>query len=294
MKLVRWGEERCGEKPGLVDRNGAIRDLSGVIRDIAGPFLAADSLANCARSTRPPCPRCRRHAARPLRRPRAQLHRHRAQLSRPRRRDRLADPGRADPVQQGAVLHRRPERRRDPAQGLGEDRLGGRARHRDRQARLLRPCQRGAGLRSPATASATTCPSASSSSSAAAPGPRARAARPSAPSAVAGHAGRDPRRARSRDVARRRRAADADRLDPHDDLRLPADRVLTVAFHAAGARRRSSPPARPRASAWHEAGPLPEGGEVVTLGIEGLGEQRQTIVAFDDWTAKVSAGQPTN
>src|SRR3712207_1719020 len=45
MKLVRWGESGA-EKPGLVDGNGAIRDLSGVIRDIAGPFLAADTLAN--------------------------------------------------------------------------------------------------------------------------------------------------------------------------------------------------------------------------------------------------------
>jgi 2-keto-4-pentenoate hydratase/2-oxohepta-3-ene-1,7-dioic acid hydratase in catechol pathway len=35
-------------------------------------------------------------------------------------------------------------------------------------------------------------------------------------------------------------------------------------------------------------------GDVVTLGIEGLGEQRQEIVAFDQWTARVSAGQPTN
>jgi 2-keto-4-pentenoate hydratase/2-oxohepta-3-ene-1,7-dioic acid hydratase in catechol pathway len=35
-------------------------------------------------------------------------------------------------------------------------------------------------------------------------------------------------------------------------------------------------------------------GDVVALGIEGLGEQRQSIVAFDEWTAKVSRGEPTN
>ena len=35
-------------------------------------------------------------------------------------------------------------------------------------------------------------------------------------------------------------------------------------------------------------------GDVVTLGIAGLGEQRQEIIAFDDWTAKVAAGEPTN
>ncbi|KAB1076257.1 fumarylacetoacetate hydrolase family protein [Methylobacterium planeticum] len=35
-------------------------------------------------------------------------------------------------------------------------------------------------------------------------------------------------------------------------------------------------------------------GDVVTLGIDGLGAQRQAVIAFDDWTAKVAAGEPTN
>src|SRR5215213_10411070 len=35
-------------------------------------------------------------------------------------------------------------------------------------------------------------------------------------------------------------------------------------------------------------------GDVVSLGIENLGEQRQNVIAFDGWTARVSAGQPTN
>jgi 2,4-didehydro-3-deoxy-L-rhamnonate hydrolase len=35
-------------------------------------------------------------------------------------------------------------------------------------------------------------------------------------------------------------------------------------------------------------------GDVVALGIDGLGEQRQVVVAFDQWTAKVARGQPTN
>ena len=34
-------------------------------------------------------------------------------------------------------------------------------------------------------------------------------------------------------------------------------------------------------------------GDVVSLGIENLGEQRQNVIAFDGWTARVSAGQPT-
>ena len=35
-------------------------------------------------------------------------------------------------------------------------------------------------------------------------------------------------------------------------------------------------------------------GDVVPLGIDGLGAQRQEIIAFDDWTAKVAAGEPTH
>lgn len=35
-------------------------------------------------------------------------------------------------------------------------------------------------------------------------------------------------------------------------------------------------------------------GDVITLGIAGLGEQRQEVVAFDDWTARVAAGEPTH
>ena len=38
---------------------------------------------------------------------------------------------------------------------------------------------------------------------------------------------------------------------------------------------------------------LKDGDEMV-LRIAGLGEQRQRVMAFDEWTAKVSAGQPTN
>ncbi|WP_375466342.1 fumarylacetoacetate hydrolase family protein [uncultured Methylobacterium sp.] len=35
-------------------------------------------------------------------------------------------------------------------------------------------------------------------------------------------------------------------------------------------------------------------GDEMRLRIDGLGEQRQRVVAFDDWTAKVSAGEPTH
>ena len=35
-------------------------------------------------------------------------------------------------------------------------------------------------------------------------------------------------------------------------------------------------------------------GDELVLRIEGLGEQRQSVGAFDDWTAKVAAGEPTH
>jgi 2-keto-4-pentenoate hydratase/2-oxohepta-3-ene-1,7-dioic acid hydratase in catechol pathway len=44
MKLLRYGPPGQ-EKPGLLDRDGKIRDLSGVVRDIDGAALAPASLA---------------------------------------------------------------------------------------------------------------------------------------------------------------------------------------------------------------------------------------------------------
>ena len=43
MKLLRYGP-RGQEKPGLIDREGAIRDLSGVIADIAPEILSPSAL----------------------------------------------------------------------------------------------------------------------------------------------------------------------------------------------------------------------------------------------------------
>jgi len=42
MKLLRYGAPGH-EKPGILDRNGATRDLSGVIDDIAGSTLLPES-----------------------------------------------------------------------------------------------------------------------------------------------------------------------------------------------------------------------------------------------------------
>ncbi|MET0543756.1 MAG: fumarylacetoacetate hydrolase family protein, partial [Variovorax sp.] len=44
MKLVRFGD-RGSEKPGLIDAQGAVRDLSGVVPDIDGRTLSAAALA---------------------------------------------------------------------------------------------------------------------------------------------------------------------------------------------------------------------------------------------------------
>jgi ureidoglycolate lyase len=47
MKLLRYGE-RGAEKPGILDRNGKVRDLSGHVGDISGDSLTAVGLAKIA------------------------------------------------------------------------------------------------------------------------------------------------------------------------------------------------------------------------------------------------------
>ncbi len=47
MKLVRWGSEGR-EKPGLLDGTGVLRDLSAVVADIAGEVLLPDGLKRLA------------------------------------------------------------------------------------------------------------------------------------------------------------------------------------------------------------------------------------------------------
>ena len=43
MKLLRYGE-RGAEKPGILDPQGRIRDLSRVVKDIAGDVLGPKGL----------------------------------------------------------------------------------------------------------------------------------------------------------------------------------------------------------------------------------------------------------
>lgn len=47
MKLLRYGPKGA-EKPGLLDADGVIRDLSGVVSDISGSVLNAEALAQLA------------------------------------------------------------------------------------------------------------------------------------------------------------------------------------------------------------------------------------------------------
>ncbi|MGB1265669.1 MAG: fumarylacetoacetate hydrolase family protein [Nereida ignava] len=47
MKLVRYGAEGA-EKPGMLDATGHVRDLSGLIDDVAGNALLPDSIARLA------------------------------------------------------------------------------------------------------------------------------------------------------------------------------------------------------------------------------------------------------
>ncbi len=43
MKLLRYGEPGQ-ERPGMIDSNGQIRDLSGILPDVSGKYLSSDSL----------------------------------------------------------------------------------------------------------------------------------------------------------------------------------------------------------------------------------------------------------
>ena len=47
MKLLRFGEAGV-EKPGIMDTNGTIRDLSSVLTDIAGDALSDEGITRIA------------------------------------------------------------------------------------------------------------------------------------------------------------------------------------------------------------------------------------------------------
>ena len=88
MKLLRYGP-KGQEKPGLLDGQGTIRSLEGHVDDIAGDALSPDGLRRLAGIN---ASELKAVDGQPrlgaLRRPARQVHLHRPQLFRPRRRDR--------------------------------------------------------------------------------------------------------------------------------------------------------------------------------------------------------------
>ena len=54
MKLVRFGKPGK-ERPGLIDGDGKIRDLTDIVPDISGEALGPRTLAKLARSSRIRC-----------------------------------------------------------------------------------------------------------------------------------------------------------------------------------------------------------------------------------------------
>ena len=139
MKLLRYGPAGQ-EKPGLLDRDGKIRDLSGAVRDIDGETLAPASLDRLRRLDPASLPLV---AGSPRLGPCVgeclEDRRDRPQLP-PARGRRRARRSRSEPIffMKATSSICGPERRRDHPKELAEDRLGGRARHRHRQPRPLR------------------------------------------------------------------------------------------------------------------------------------------------------------
>ncbi|CAA9320973.1 MAG: Fumarylacetoacetate hydrolase family protein, partial [uncultured Microvirga sp.] len=227
-----------------------------------GRPVALESQPGETESARPlvPARGARRRPHRALRRAGGQFHRGGPELRRSRGRNRRADPARTHPVQQGPVLHRRPERRRDHPARLHQARLGVRDRDRHRRARLVRGRERGAELRRrllpvPRRVGARVPDRARRAVDEGQELPHLRAARP-----LARHPRRGRRRAKSRHVARRQRPAPPDRLDQDHDFRLRPDRLLHLALHDPGAGRRHHHRHAAGGRARDEAAAVPEGG----------------------------------
>lgn len=136
MKLVRFGAHGA-EKPGIVDRDGNIRDLCAHVPDFSGANLAPAALAKLAAidpSSLPKAP----EGVQALGRRYAQLHRHRLELYA----DHAKETGQEIPSEpilfgQGHDIDLRPEPRRDDSSqftphGLGREIafvIGARARY---------------------------------------------------------------------------------------------------------------------------------------------------------------------
>jgi hypothetical protein len=91
MKLVRYGNPGK-EKPGLIDADGKLRDLSAVVPDIGPDQLGDAASPSSARPSRQAAAGARQAALGLPGRQRRQVHRHRPELRGPRGRIRPADP----------------------------------------------------------------------------------------------------------------------------------------------------------------------------------------------------------
>ena len=107
------------EKPAILDAEGHIRDLSGVVVDFAGEALGRESLSRIKALDFGTLPLVEGSSApRGAGRRRAQVPRHRPQLSRPCRGNRPADSRSADRVRQGELLRLGSLRPDPPAKGF--------------------------------------------------------------------------------------------------------------------------------------------------------------------------------
>jgi 2,4-diketo-3-deoxy-L-fuconate hydrolase len=156
MKLVRYGNPGK-EKPGLIDADGKLRDLSAVVKDIGPDQLGDAALAKLRKlktdklplvkgSPRMGCPVAGvgKFIAIGL-----NYADHAAESG-------LPIPQGADRLHEGHQLHPGPERPGDAAQGLGQDRLGSGAGRGHRHARALCVAERRAHPLWPAIARSTT------------------------------------------------------------------------------------------------------------------------------------------
>ena len=132
MKLVRYGNPGR-EKPGLVDDEGRLRDLSGIVPDIGPAQLGQAALARLRKAN---------PAKLPLVRGKPRMGCPIANIGKfvaigLNYSDHAAEAGMPIPKEPIVFMKatsciQGPERRRDAAQGLGQGRLGSGAGHRDR------------------------------------------------------------------------------------------------------------------------------------------------------------------
>ena len=280
MRLLRFGPKGA-EKPGLLDAAGRIRDLSAHVGDITPDVLAPDSLDGLAGLDPSSLPQVQAIRA-SVRRSRACRTSSASALTTPTTppsRASRSPPSRSCSPSRSARSAARTIRSRSAR--LEEDRLGGRARHRRRSARPYVPANSALDY----VAGYCVANDVSEREFQLERGGtwyKGKSWRPSPVRPVAGDQGRGARPGQSEAMARGRRPSLPERLDRQDDLqRAAADQLHEPHVRAAAGRRD-----RDRHAAGVGAGIKPEPiflkpGNVMRLGIDGLGEQRQEVVAAE-------------